>query len=140
MIRSGINGRNIFLLELYRKGLSRETILTLYEFIGVIMALPQVKDEALYDEIEQTSEEKQMSVLAVAERVGLKKGLKQTISDILEIKFGVVGLELLEQVELITDIDVLEKIRGGLKQARSIAEAEAVIRARVMEQSEEPRA
>jgi len=126
-----------FLLELYRKGMSREMILALYEFIGVIMALPQVKDEALYDEIEQTTEEKQMSVLAVAERVGIKKGMEQgmeqgireTISDILEIKFGVAGLALFGQVEQITGLEALRKFRAGLKQTRSVAEAEALIQA-----------
>jgi len=133
-----------FLLELYRRGMSREMILALYEFIGVIMALPQVKDEALYEEIKPTTEEKQMSVLAVAERVGIKKGreeervlgLREMISDILEIKFGVVGLELFDQVEQVTDIETLQKIRAGLKQARSIAEAEALIHAQVKAQSE----
>ncbi len=124
-----------FLLELYRKGMSRETILALYEFIGVIMALPYAKDETLYDEIKQTTEDKQMSVLAVAERVGMKKGieqgieqgLRQTISDILEIKFGIAGLELFDPIKLITGIETLQKIRTGLKQTQSVAEAEALI-------------
>jgi len=134
-----------FLLELYRKGMSRETILALYEFIGVIMALPQVKDEALYKEIKPTTEEKQMSVLAVAERVGIKQGIKQgierglreTISDILEIKFGVVGLELLDHIEQITDIKTLQKIRSGLKRAQSVAKAKTLIHAYVKERSYE---
>jgi hypothetical protein len=126
-----------FLLELYRCGMSRETVIALYEFIGVIMALPEAKDEELHEEIEQTPEEKQMSILAIAERKGLEKGhaeglekgLKKAISDILEIKFSVVGLELFDHVEQIADIEVLEKIRTGLKQAQSVAEAEALIRA-----------
>ncbi len=57
--------------------MSRETIVALYEFIGVIMALPPAKDEELYDEIEQTAEEKQMSILAIAERKGLRKGARK---------------------------------------------------------------
>jgi len=126
-----------FLLELYRKGLNRETIVALYEFISVIMALPEVKDEELIEEIKQTTEETQMSLLTTAERVGMKKGrvegleegLKKAVSDILEIKFGVVGLELFDHVEQVTDLEVLEKIRAGLKQAQSVAEAEALIRA-----------
>jgi hypothetical protein len=122
-----------FLLELYRRGLSREMIVALYEFISVIMALPEAKDEELYDEIKQTSEETQMSLLTIAERrgreEGLEEGLKQTISDILEIKFGVVGRELLDHIEQVTNIETLQKIRVGLKQAKSVAEAEALIRA-----------
>jgi len=121
-----------FLLELYRKGMSRETIVALYEFIGVIMALPPAKDEALHEEIEQTSEEKQMSILAIAERKGREEervlNLRETISDILEIKFGMSGLKLFDPVEQITDTEILRKIRAGLKQAQSVAEAELFIR------------
>jgi hypothetical protein len=132
--------KKYFLLELYHRGMSRETIVALYEFISVIMALPETKDEELYEEIEQTSEEKQMSILAIAERKGLEKGreegreegrllVREMIADILEIKFGVVGLELFDAVKQVTDLDALRKIRVGLKQAQSVAEAEALIRA-----------
>lgn len=117
-----------FLLEMYRKGMSREMIVALYEFLDVVMALPEAKDETLHEEIKQTLEENKMSILTTAERVGMKKGLKEAISDILEIKFGVVELELFDHVEQIADIEILEKIRAGLKQAQSVAEAEAVIR------------
>jgi hypothetical protein len=43
-----------------------------------------------------------------------------------------VGLELFDHIEDDTDLEILEKIRLGLKQARSIAEAEAVIHAQAM--------
>jgi len=86
-----------------------------------------------------------MSLLAIAEQVGVKKGmvqekvqcLKETISDILEIKFGVVGLELFDHVEQITSIEALQKIRAGLKRAQSVAEAEALIHAYAKERSKE---
>jgi hypothetical protein len=118
-----------FLLELYRRGMSRETVLALYEFLDVVMALPQVKNKELHEEVKQTTEEKQMSILTTAERIGMTQGVKQAIADILEIKFGMVGLELFDHIEDDTDLEILEKIRLGLKQARSIAEAEALIRA-----------
>jgi len=129
-----------FLLELYRRGMSRETILALYEFLDVVMALPEAQNEELHEEIKQTTEEQQMDILTTAERVGIRKGrhegLKEAISDILEIKFGVVGLELFDQVEPVTDIETLQKIRTELKQARSVAEAEALIHAHAKARSE----
>ena len=141
-----------FLLELYRRGLSRETVVALYEFISVIMALPPVKDEELYDELKQTPEEKQMSLFAIAERRGLEQGLEkgleqglekglakglekgrllaqEMISDILEIKFGVGELKLFNSVKQITDLEALRKIRAGLKQAQTVAEAQTLIHA-----------
>jgi len=133
-----------FLLELYRRGMSREMILALYEFLDIVMALPEVKNDELHEEIKQTTEESKMSILTTAERVGMKKGreeervlgLREMISDILEIKFGVVGLELFEQVEQVADIETLQKIRAELKRAQSIAEAEAVIHAHAKARSE----
>jgi hypothetical protein len=139
-----------FLLELYRRGMARETILALYEFISIVMALPLAKDKTLYEEIKQTTEEKKMSVLTIAERIGkkegrregrkegrsqgLKQGLKETISDILEIKFGAAGLSLFKQIEKISTLEALQEIRIGLKRAQSIGEAEAVIEAHLQGQ------
>ncbi|MGH7596937.1 MAG: hypothetical protein ACREOI_11335 [bacterium] len=40
-----------------------------------------------------------------------------------------VGRELLDHIEQVTDIETLQKIRAGLKQAKSVAEAEMLIRA-----------
>jgi hypothetical protein len=74
-----------------------------------------------------------MSLLTIAERVGREEGLKEAISDILEIKFGVAGLALFDHVEQVTAIETLQKIRAGLKQAQSVAEAEALIRAHIKE-------
>jgi len=63
-----------------------------------------------------------MSILAIAERKGREKGLdegrllvREMISDILEIKFGVAGLELFDSVAHIADLEVLRKIRLDLK-------------------------
>jgi len=128
------------LLELYRRGLSRETIVALYKFIGVIMALQPAKDEELHEEINQTPEEKQMSILAIAERKGREDGreegqrlVREMISDILEIKFGVAGLRLIDHVEQIAGLEALREIRLGLKRAQSVAEAETLIHAHAHE-------
>lgn len=133
-----------FLLELYHVGMSRAAVQSLFEFVSVVMSLPEAKDEELYDEITSTAEEQNMSLLAIAERKGIEKGveqgleqglergfergLQQTIADILEIKFGVAALALISHVEQVASVEVLQKIRVGLKQARSLEEAEALIR------------
>jgi len=122
--------KKFFLLELYRRGLSRETILVLFEFIGIIMALPEELDQALYDEIRQTSEDKQMSILAIAERKGREEGMhlvREMISDVLEIKFGAAGMNLLNRIAQINDLAALQKIRLAVKQAQSLEQAERMI-------------
>lgn len=129
-----------FLLELYHTGMTHAAAQSLFEFVSIVMSLPEAKDEELYDEITSTAEEQNMSLLAIAERKGIEKGveqgleqglergLQQTIADILEIKFGVAALALISHVEQVASVEVLQKIRVGLKQARSLEEAEALIR------------
>jgi hypothetical protein len=127
--------REIRLLEANSETFPTGVVMAFYfppDFASVIRALPETKDEELYEEIEQTLEEKQMSILAIAERKGLEEGrllVREMIADILEIKFGVAGLGLFDAVEQITGLEALRKIRIGLKQAQSVAEAEALIRA-----------
>jgi len=106
----------------------------------------------------ETTEEKQMSILAIAERKGREKGLeeglekglekgreegrllvREMISDILESKFGVAALGLFAHVEPITDLEALRKIRSGLKRAQSVEEAEALMRAHATARSENGR-
>lgn len=134
-----------FLLAMYGKGSSREMVLALYEFIDVVMALPEADDEALYEEIKQTVEERKMSVLTTAERIGMKRGiqqgieqgieqgLKEAISDILEIKFGTAGMALFDAVAQVSHVETLRKIRNDLKHAKTIADAEESIRAHTVE-------
>lgn len=97
------------------------------------MALPKVKDDKLFEEVKQTTEENKMPIITTAERVGMKKGMKkgmkEMISDVLEVKFGVAGLTLVDSVGQITGVHSLRTIRAGLKQAQSVAEAKMLIQA-----------
>lgn len=47
--------------------------------------------------------------------------------DILEIKFGVDELTLFKQVEQISDIDMLQAVRNGLKKAPTLEKAREII-------------
>lgn len=60
---------------------------------------------------------------------GLEKGLRQTIYDVLDIKFGAAGLRLFDQIDKTLSLDHLEEIRVGLKNAQSVQEAKKVIEA-----------
>ncbi|MFQ5649564.1 MAG: hypothetical protein ACE5IY_06445 [bacterium] len=58
---------------------------------------------------------------------GIESGLRQTIYDILDIKFGAAGLRVFEQLTKTMSKEALENIRVGLKKAHSIEEAEEII-------------
>lgn len=124
-----------FLIELYERGLTRETIYFLYQFIDIIMKLSDELEDALTEEIAILEEDKKMSIITSAERLGIKKGKKEgkieglheNISDIFEIKFGKNIYELFAQLKQIQDIEVLQTIRQGLKKAKTLEESKNLI-------------
>jgi hypothetical protein len=140
-----------FLVELYDRGLTREIIFILYQFIDLIMNLSEELEKELTEEIEAIEEAKKMSIITSAERIGIEKGKKEgmekgmmkgmkkgmikgkieglheSIYDIFEIKFGKNIYELFAQVKEIQDIETLQKIRLGLKKAQTLEETKNLI-------------
>lgn len=136
-----------FLLELYERGLTRDIIFILYQFIDLIMNLSDELEQELIEEIETIEEAKKMSIITSAERIGIEKGKKEgmekglekgmmkgkieglheSIYDIFEVKFGKNIYELFAQVKQIQDIEILQKIRVGLKKAQTLEETRNLI-------------
>jgi len=128
-----------FLLELSERGLTRDIIFLLYQFIDLIINLSEEFEIALTEEILKIEEAKKMSIITSAERIGIEKGkkegkkegkiegLQESIYDIFEIKFGKNIYELFAQVKEIQDIEILQKIRLGLKKAQTLEETKNLI-------------
>ena len=80
-----------------------------------------------------------MSIITSAERVGVKRGkiegkiegriegLQESIYDIFEVKYGKNIYELYAQLKQIQDIEILQKIRQGLKKAQTLEETKNLI-------------
>jgi len=116
-----------FLTELYDRGLTREIIFFLYQFIDLIMNLREELEIELTEEIIKLEEDRKMAIITSAERKGRIEGLHESIYDIFEIKFGRNIYELYAQLRQIQDIEVLQKIRFGLKKANSLEETRNLI-------------
>jgi hypothetical protein len=116
-----------FLTELYDRGLTRETIFFLYQFIDLIMNLCEELEIEITEEIIKLEEDRKMAIITSAERKGRIEGLQESIYDIFEIKFGRNIYELYAQLKQIRDIEVLQKIRLGLKKANSLEETRNLI-------------
>ncbi len=136
-----------FLLELYQRGLSRETIWALYKFIDWIMILPSAMEKVIFDELIKFEEKQKMPYITNAERIGIRKGRKEglqkglqrglqkglrqglqgSIRDILELKFGDAGLQIFNRIQSIRDIETLELIRQRVKEAHSLEEITSLL-------------
>lgn len=89
-----------------------------------------------------------MSVLTTAEKRGHRKGLEQgleqgiregiylAIADLLEIKFGIAALALMDEVKRVSDTGMLNKIRLAFKNAVTLAEAQDALKKLLSDQKE----
>ncbi len=93
------------------------------------------REKGLEEGREAGLEEGREAGLEEGREEGREEGLKQAISDILAIKFGMIGLDFVNQVAQIRDREVLQKIRADLKQAQSLEEAETLLLARATERA-----
>ncbi len=113
-----------FILELYQRGMKRETIVTIYKFIDWMTTLPKEMNKNLFGEIKAIEEAKKMPYITTAERIGREEALAQGIAVILEIKFGEAGQRLSERIHEIENWEMLQKIMLELKHAQSLSDAE----------------
>jgi hypothetical protein len=116
-----------FLLELYRSGMKRETILAIQKFIDWMMELPEELEDQINKEVE-SNEEKTMPYTISAERIARKKGLAQGITTVLKIKFGEAGQPLGERtskmIYKIKPWETFQELLERLTYIQSLSEAE----------------
>jgi len=78
--------------RLYRLGLERDDILSLYAFIDWVLALPEALEEDDHRCIQAIEEAEQMQYVTTAERIGIQKGRQETQRELLEqllaVRFG----------------------------------------------------
>jgi len=130
-----------FLIELYQRGLKRETLLAVYKFIDSMMTLPPALDTKVLEKVKTIEETKTMPYITFAERYGRKEGKKEgrkegrkegiralrlAVDTILEIKFGEAGQDLSARVGRIQQLKALENFVEKLKNAQSLPDAEKI--------------
>jgi hypothetical protein len=129
-----------FLLEVYRRGMKRETLLAVLKFIDWIIELPDRLETKLVEEVKTIEEKTKMPHMLSAERLGMKKGraeglaeglvnglangLADGLATIIEIKFGKAGRRLSKRAYQVKSAEALRKLMTKLKRARSLSEAE----------------
>ena len=120
--------------ELYKRGYDREKILQLYKFIDWIFVLPKEATERFHEEIKKYEEEKKMTYITTAERIGIKKGIEigiqqgiekgiqkgiqkgallkaqEMLQNTLTIKFGDLPEDIKAQITQINDLDKINAL------------------------------
>jgi hypothetical protein len=107
---------------LYKQGLSSKDVRELYRLIDWLMVLPEPLANLFIDDVTKIEEENRMPFITSAERVGLRRGLREGIQSSLESRFGTEGLTLMPDIENIHSEDLLRAILKALGSAMTLEE------------------
>ena len=96
--------------RLYEQGYQREDIINLFKFIDWLMSLPTELEQEFQQELNQYEEEKRMPYITSVERMGMEKGMRESVIDALEIRFENVPSELVNKISQIQDTSLLKNL------------------------------
>jgi hypothetical protein len=98
--------------SLYDKGWGKDAVLNLYAFIDFVMALSEPLELQYLNEIERFEQERHMTYITSAERIGIQKGIlegeKAILLRQLHRKFGIVPDSYQQRVEEAKSEELLE--------------------------------
>lgn len=117
--------------QLYRKGYGRQDILNLFRFIDWIMTLPTELEGQLQVELAEFAERGKMQYATTIERMaiqqGMHQGIRESILNILQIRFSETS-ELVETLlEQIEDTEQLHELNRQAVTINSLAEFEQLL-------------
>lgn len=105
--------------QLQERGLSIADARKLFPFIDWLMMLPRNLEQQFQEELHRYEQEKRMPYIPTFERLARTEELLARIEVGLNIKFGVEGLQLMPELNDITDIEMLRSIRQAISTASS---------------------
>jgi predicted transposase YdaD len=104
-----------------------------FRVIDFIMALPNELEDEFWAEVDQIEVENKMPYISSVERIGIKKGIEigrqegrqeglllAKIAQTLDSKFGSAGRELMPKVEMLTNLDALQRFVQLLNSAPTV--------------------
>ncbi|HBY76151.1 MAG TPA: cytosolic protein, partial [Cyanobacteria bacterium UBA11148] len=119
--------------RLYEQGYQRQDVINLFSFIDWVMSLPEELEQEFWQQLREFQEEQRMPYITSIERIGIKKGIEQSQEQMkqvlieslelgLDLKFGSVGLNLLQEISLIQNVELLREIQKLLKITNTVEE------------------
>lgn len=95
---------------LYRRGYNRRDVLELFRFIDWLLTLPPELEQQFRVELEQIEAEVKMEYVTSVERLGREETAKEMIIDLLQVRFGPLADNLIEQLNEIRGINKLKRL------------------------------
>lgn len=95
---------------LYRAGLSKKEIRDFFRLIDWVLRLTPKREKIFWKRLEKMEKETKMPFITSVERIGIEKGRRGTILDVLATRFGVVPPNLAKKLEGISDLERLKEL------------------------------
>jgi hypothetical protein len=116
---------------LYDMGVAEDEIGQLYHDFDWLFALPETLATRYHQEMTRFEEERAMSHLTTAERIGRQEGrreeVQEAILEALEVRFGSVTPELAARIKALGNLDHLRRLRKLLVSGGSLSEFEQML-------------
>jgi len=112
--------------SLYHRGLSKVDIVNLFKFIDKMMSLTKELQQKLISKIDEYEKETKMPFLSPTEELAMEKATRKTrqqdIINLLQVKFGNIPENLINNINQIDDILVLRELILSTMTITSLAE------------------
>jgi len=116
---------------LYDRGYDREDIMKLFRLLDWMMSLPEQLQRRFEVKLTSYQEERQMPVLSRMELRGMQAGIlqnaRESVLEVLDVRFEVVPTEVIEAVKQIEDPSVLKRLHRQAISITSIEEFQQVL-------------
>ena len=116
--------------RLYDLGYSAEQVRLAFRFVDWLLRLPDELKMQFALELRTFEEERQMTYITSIEEIGIEKGrvagLIEGIAGMLDLKFGEAAQPLISEIQAITDLDTLERLKAAIKPAQTLDEVRRV--------------
>ena len=100
---SRLQSKKAITRALFRRGLTKEYIINLFNFIDWMLALPPPMELEYLQTLEQLEEETQVAYITSVERIYTQRGQRALLQRLLQQRFGSLSSDLKQQLEQADD-------------------------------------
>jgi hypothetical protein len=112
-------------------GYSEDTILELFRLVDLMMTLPPELDQIFDTEVRRFGAENAMPYLTTIERFAIERGkvknARDSVMEVLDVRFGAVPPELIDQINQMEDLDRLKQLLRQASVLPSIADFQTLL-------------
>lgn len=113
--------------ELFDRGYDRNEIRQLFRLIDRMMTFPEELQRGFEDRLVPYQEERQMPLLSWIEIRAMERVARESVIEVLEVRFNDIPIELREKLNTISDVAVLKQLHRKAIAINSLLDFQQVL-------------